>query len=98
VLVISLTGQSAKMIQMVRQAKNAGAAIISLTNYSANPIRSLSDIQLFSVSREGDFEIPQVISSTSQQHVVDLLFSLMLKRDKKARDTLAFSRKTVEQF
>ena len=98
VLVISLSGQSAKMIQMVRQAKNAGAAIISLTNYSANPIRSLAGIQLFSVSREGDFEIPQVISSTSQQHVVDLLFSLMLKRDKKARENLALSRKAVEQF
>ncbi len=98
VLVISLTGQSAKMIQIVRQAKNAGVAIISLTNYSANPIRSLADCQLFSVSREGDFEIPQVISSTSQQHVIDLLFSLMLTRDKSARDTLALSRQAVEQF
>lgn len=98
VLVISLTGQSAKMIQIVRQAKNAGVAIISLTNYSANPIRSLADCQLFSVSREGDFEIPQVISSTSQQHVIDLLFSLMLTRDKSARDTLALSRKAVEQL
>lgn len=98
VLVISLLGQSAKLIQIVRQAKRAGVSIISLTNYSANPIRSLADIQLFSVSREGDFEIPQVISSTSQQHVVDLLFSMMLHRDKNARDTLALSRKAVEQY
>lgn len=98
VLVISLTGQSAKMIRIVRQAKTAGVTIISLTNYSANPIRSLADTQLFSVSREGDFEIPQVISSTSQQHVVDLLFSLMLKRDKSARESLALSRKAVEQL
>jgi len=98
VLVISLTGQSAKMIQMVRQAKSAGVSIISLTNYSANPIRSLADIQLFSVSREGDFEIPQVISSTSQQHVVDLLFSLMLHRNTHAKDTLALSRKAVDQY
>lgn len=98
VLVISLAGQSAKLIQIVRQAKNAGVSIISLTNYSANPIRALADVQLFSVSREGNFEIPQVISSTSQQHVVDLLFSLMLHRDKNARDTLALSRKVVEQF
>lgn len=98
VLVISLLGQSAKLIQIVRHAKRAGVSIISLTNYSANPIRSLADIQLFSVSREGDFEIPQVISSTSQQHVVDLLFSMMLHRDKNAKDTLALSRKAVEQY
>lgn len=98
VLVISLTGQSARLIQIVRQAKKAGAVIISLTNYSANPIRALADVQLFSVSREGNFEIPQVISSTSQQHVVDLLFSLMLHRDKNARETLALSRKVVEHY
>src|SRR5690606_17240066 len=98
VLVISLLGQSAKLIQIVRQAKNAGVTIISLTGYSANPIRSLADIQLFSVSREGEFEIPQVISSTSQQHIVDLLFSMMLQRDKHAKDTLALSRKAVEQY
>ncbi len=98
VLVISFSGQSAKMIKITRQAKKAGVSIISLTSYSANPIRSLADVQLFSVNRQGGFEFPQIISSASQQHVVDVLFSMMLKRDRKAKALLALSRKAAESL
>jgi RpiR family murPQ operon transcriptional repressor len=98
VFVISFSGQSAQMIHMVQQAKKAGAAIVSLTNYSANPIRSLADVQLFSVARDGEVEVPQIISSASQQHVVDVLFGFMLKRDGRAKELLALSRKAVESL
>lgn len=89
VLVISFSGQSAKMIQVIRQAKKAGVTIISLTSYNANPIRSLADVQLFCVNRQGELQMPQIISNASQQHVVDVLFSCMLKRDPKAAKLLA---------
>lgn len=98
VLVISFSGESAKMIQITRQAKKAGVAIISLTGYSANPIRSLADVQLFCVNRQGKFDVPQIISNASQQHVVDVLFSCILKRDRKAKELLALSRKIVESL
>ena len=98
VFIISFSGQAAKMIHMTQQAKKAGVTIISLTSYSANPIRSLSDVQLFSVNREGRFEVPQIISNASQQHVVDVLFSMMLKRDSKAKELLALSRIAVESL
>lgn len=98
VFVISFSGQSAKMVQLTQQAKKTGASIISLTNYSANPIRSLADIRLFSVGKEGRFEIPQIISSASQQHVVDILFSMMVKQDNVAMELLALSRKSVENL
>ena len=98
VFVISFSGQSPKMIQITQQARKAGVSVISLTNYSANPIRSLADVQLFSVSQEADFEVPQIISNASQQHVVDILFSLILKRDSKAKKLLELSRKAVEQI
>jgi len=98
VFVISFSGQSSKMLQITRQAKKAGVAVISLTNYSANPIRSLADVSLFSVNGEGAFEFPQIISTASQQHVVDVLFSCLLQRDSKARELLALSRLAVESF
>ena len=98
VFVISFSGQSAKMLQLTKQAKKAGASIISLTNYSANPIRSLADIRLFSVGQEGRFEVPQIISSASQQHVVDILFSMLVKRDSTAMELLMLSRKAVENL
>jgi len=55
-------------------------------------------VKLFSVNREGEFDIPQIISCASQQHVVDVLFSLMLERDGKAKELLALSRKAVESL
>ena len=85
------------MVKMTREAKKAGVTIISLTNYNANPIRALADVCLFSVNQQAGFEIPQIISNASQQHVVDVLFSLMLKRDSKAKALLALSRKAVEE-
>jgi DNA-binding MurR/RpiR family transcriptional regulator len=96
VFVISFSGQSSKMVQVTRQAKKSGVAIISLTNFNANPIRSLADVPLFSVNREGGFDFPQIISTASQQHVVDILFSSLLKRDAKAREMLAVSRLSAE--
>jgi len=98
IFIISFTGQSAKMIHMAQQAKKAGVTIVSLTNYSANPIRSLADVQLFAVNREGEFEVPQIISSASQQHVVDMLFSFLLNRNGKAKALLALSRKAIESL
>ena len=98
VFVISFSGQSTKMIQITREAKKAGVSIISLTNYNANPIRSLADVRLFSVNRKGDFEFPQIISTASQQHIVDVLFSCLLKRDSKARELLMLSRLAVDSL
>lgn len=96
VLVISHAGQSSKMLKMTQEAKKVGVTIISLTNYNANPIRALADVCLFSVNQQGEFEVPQIMSNASQQHVVDVLFSLILKRDSKARELLVLSRKAVE--
>jgi len=96
VFVISFSGQSTKTVKITQQAKKAGVSIISLSNYDANPIRSLADVTLFSVSRKGDFEYPQIISTASQQHVVDVLFSYLLKRDAKARELLSLSRLAVD--
>ncbi|MGB5290430.1 MAG: MurR/RpiR family transcriptional regulator [Lysobacterales bacterium] len=96
VFVISFSGQSTKMVKITQQAKKAGVSIISLTNYNANPIRALADVPLFSVSREGGFDYPQIISTASQQHVVDVLFSYLLKRDSRARELLSLSRLAVD--
>lgn len=98
VFLISYSGQSPRMLEIVKQAKKAGATIITLTNYNANPVRSLADIQLYSVSRVGKREVPQIISSTSQQYLVDLLFSELVRRSPQAREMVARSRKAVENL
>ena len=95
---ISFSGQSPRMLDIVKEAKKAGATIVTLTNFSANPVRSLADVQLYSVSRVGESEVPQIVSSTSQQFIVDLLFSQLVQRSAKARELVARSRKAVENL
>lgn len=72
-IVISDTGQEPAIVQIVKEVKSAGVAVISLTNQSANPMSALADIRLYSVSRGDAAVIPDVIAAASQQHVVDLL-------------------------
>jgi DNA-binding MurR/RpiR family transcriptional regulator len=95
---ISFSGQSPGMLGIVKEAKKAGATIVTLTNYNANPVRSLADIQLYSVGRVGQNEVPQIVSSTSQQFIVDLLFSQLVHRSPKAKELIARSRKAVERL
>ena len=98
VFLISFSGESPKMLDIVKQARKAGATVISLTNYNANPIRALADVRLYSVGRVDEFEIPQIVSGTSQQFVVDLLFSQLVRRDPRARELLARSRRLVDSL
>jgi DNA-binding MurR/RpiR family transcriptional regulator len=97
-ILISFSGQSPRMLEIVKQAKKAGATIVTLTNYNANPVRSLADVQLYSVSRVGENEVPQIVSSTSQQYLVDLMFSELVRRSPQARELVARSRKAVENL
>ena len=73
-ILISASGQSAQLRHLAKQAKKAGATIVSVTNQLANPVATLADINLYSVSRQIDTATPQIVSSTSQQHVMDLVF------------------------
>ena len=98
VFLISFSGESPKMLEIVKQARKAGATIVTLTNYNANPIRALADVQLYSVGRVDEYEIPQIVSGTSQQFVVDLLFSQLVRRDPRARELLSRSRKLVDSL
>ncbi|MBT8041459.1 MAG: MurR/RpiR family transcriptional regulator [Xanthomonadales bacterium] len=95
---ISFSGQSPRMLEIVKRAKKAGATLITLTNYNANPVRSLADVQLYSVARVGEYELPQIVSSTSQQFVVDLLFSQLVRRSPRAQELVTLSRRAVEKL
>ena len=98
-VVISFSGQSARMVHIAKHAKKAGATVISITNYSANPIKALADIQLFTATHQlGESVIPGIIASTSQQHVVDLIFSHLVNRDEGARELLLRGNKLTESL
>mgnify|MGYP003635118118 CR=1 FL=1 len=78
-ILISSTGQSSQLSKLAKQGRKAGATIISVTNQSANPVAALADIRLYSVSHGRENDIPLVVASTSQQHVMDLVFFTLAK-------------------
>ena len=79
--IISTLGQSAHLVQLAKQASKRGATVVSLTNQAASPVATIANIRLYSVSGGGDSDIPDVIASTSQQHVIDLVFFSMAKSE-----------------
>ena len=95
-ILISASGQSAHLRQLAKLAKKAGASIISVTNQSANPLATLADIRLYSVSYGSDSDMPNVVAATSQQHVMDLIFYTLAQSDKRIRDVAAESRGAAE--
>jgi len=79
-IVISASGQEPDVLRIVKEARNTGVTVISLTDQGANPMSALADIRLYSVSQGGEADIPGVISAMSQQHVVDLLYHTLAQR------------------
>lgn len=78
-VVISALGQAPHLAQLAKQAKKSGATIISVTNQGANPVAALADIRLYSVSRGGDEDLPDVVLVSSQQHIIDLVYYTLAK-------------------
>jgi DNA-binding MurR/RpiR family transcriptional regulator len=75
--IISTMGQAPHLVQLAQIASKAGVTLVTLSNQAANPVATLADVRLFSLSRGGDADIPDVIATTSQQHVIDLVFYTM---------------------
>ncbi len=95
-VLISASGQSPHLCLLAQQARKAGATIVSVTNQSANPVAALADIRLFSVSQGSDSDIPDVVASTSQQHVMDLVFFTLAQSSKRGQDLVTGSRRSTE--
>ncbi len=96
-IVISATGQSTHLSHLAQLAKKAGAKIISVTHQSANPVAALADIRLYSVSHGSDSDLPNVVATTSQQHVIDLLFYTLAQSDKRGQNLLGSGGKSADR-
>jgi len=78
--IISCLGQAAHLVQMAKQASKSGAIVITLTNQVANPLAAVANLRLYSVSSGADSTIPDITASTSQQHVIDLVYFTMAQQ------------------
>ena len=93
--VICSSGQTRSLIHMAQQARKAGVTIVTLTAYNSSPINALADIRLYSVSHNGQPDIPQILEPVSQQHVLDLLFYYLIERNSHGRELLIRGQKIL---
>ncbi|MCD6318857.1 MurR/RpiR family transcriptional regulator [Candidatus Aerophobetes bacterium] len=71
---ISHSGSTKDIVDSLSLAKSSGASIICITNYARSPIAKISDIKLFTASRETTFRSGAIASRIAQLSVIDALF------------------------
>ncbi len=74
VIPISHSGASRDTIEIVKQSKNSGAKIISITDYCRCPLIKYSDISLFTSSSETAFKTEALSSRIAELTIIDALF------------------------
>lgn len=95
-VIISASGQPAHLIHIVKAARKSAAVVISITNQWANPLGTIADIQLYSVSSGESTSVAKLIVATSQQHLVDLLYcSLAQRSNRSSKSATVKKRKTL---
>lgn len=80
--VISHSGKTLELFNLVKVAKNKGIKIITLTSVASNPIRELGDIKLSTVEMKSDFRATALSPRISQLTVIDMIYiKLMLENE-----------------
>jgi len=92
-VVISASGQAAHIVDIAKSAKKSAALVISITNQWANPLGTIADIQLYSVSSGESSDITKLIVAMSQQHLVDLLYCSLAQRSNRSSKAAALSKR-----
>ncbi|MDI3500341.1 MAG: hypothetical protein PWP07_1505 [Epulopiscium sp.] len=70
---ISHSGASRNLIESLEIAKKMGASIIAITNYSKSPILKVSDVVLFTISKETAFKSYAMSSRIAELAIIDAL-------------------------
>ena len=97
VISISHSGATKEVINLIRAAKEKGAATISITNYERSPLAKYSDIMLLTSSKETPFGSGAASSLIAQLVVIDALFvGLALHRRETSFNFLEKTGETVK--
>jgi DNA-binding MurR/RpiR family transcriptional regulator len=64
-----------------------------ITNQWPNPLGTISDIQLYSVSSGDSADIKKLIVATSQQHLIDLLYCSLVQRSNRGSKATASNKR-----
>ncbi|ARK29844.1 MurR/RpiR family transcriptional regulator [Halalkalibacter krulwichiae] len=73
VVAISLTGSTKDIVDAVQNAKEKGAKVIAITNYTNSPLTKYSDQVLLTSAKENPLDSGSLVSKVSQLFIIDLL-------------------------
>ena len=83
VFAISHSGSSKDIVDNTKLAKSNGAVTISLTSIGSSPLSKITDIQLYTASKETQYRIVAQSSRIAQEVIIDTLYTLIAIRDEK---------------
>jgi DNA-binding MurR/RpiR family transcriptional regulator len=75
---ISHSGSTKDIVDSLSLARSSGATVICITNYMRSPIVKISNIKLYTASRENTFRSGAIASRIAQLSVIDALFLVVL--------------------
>ncbi|MGE4486086.1 MAG: MurR/RpiR family transcriptional regulator [Oscillospiraceae bacterium] len=86
VVAISHSGSSRDIVENAKIAKKSGAKIISLTSIGTSPLSKISDIQLYTASKETQYRIVAMNSRIAQMAIIDAIYTVIAARKPSAVD------------
>ncbi|QEY33634.1 MurR/RpiR family transcriptional regulator [Caproiciproducens galactitolivorans] len=78
--VISYSGATKDTIQVVRQAKQEGAKVVSITRFEKSPLTAYSDVVILCGTNEGPLQGGSTSARISQMMLLDLIYMEYFKR------------------
>ena len=93
---ISHSGTTKDILQILQTAKEAGAVTIGVTNFAKSPLSQGVDIPLFTLSEETDYRAEALSSRIAQLTLIDAIYvNLMIRRKEEGQRALRNMRKAI---
>ncbi|MFT2089378.1 MurR/RpiR family transcriptional regulator [Paraglaciecola sp. 2405UD69-4] len=98
VFAISESGNTKEMINVVSEAKQNKAKIISLTRFGTTPISDLAEVKLYSVADEESARLSSILARTAQEFIIDILFIAITQSSRQGRQILEKTNAVVSDY
>lgn len=96
VIAVSHTGATIKLLEAVRVAKKAGAAVIVITSYAQSNLAKLGDVVLTGMGREVHYSSESVASRLIHMAITDVLYTAMARSNPESyHDNIAKMRSVI---
>ncbi|XWN32698.1 MAG: MurR/RpiR family transcriptional regulator [Devosia sp.] len=83
VVAFSHSGTTEAVLEPAELAKERGATVIALTNYTSSPLSEISDLVLASTARGGPLLGENAAARIAQLNILDVLFVALAQRNRK---------------